>query len=102
MKEVLNLSALAQGRLIREGEISARELVEVHLERIDEVNPALNAVVEVLADRSRKEARAADQRRHAGASLSPFDGVPFSIKDSIEVEGTVCTAGTMGYQNAAP
>ena len=102
MKEVLKLSGLAQGRMVRDGEISASELVEAHLERIDEVNPALNAVVEVLAESARNEALAADQRRHTGASLGPFDGVPFSIKDSIEVEGTVCTAGAMGYQNSPP
>jgi amidase len=100
MKDVLTCSGLTQGRLIRDGEISSQELVEGHLDRIAEVNPALNAVVEVLAGSARKEANAADQRRRSGASLGPFDGVPFSIKDSIEVEGTVCTAGTMGYQNA--
>jgi amidase len=100
MKDVLTLSGLAQGRLIGDGEISSRELVEAHLDRIAEVNPALNAVVEVLADAARKEANATDQRRRHGSSLGPFDGVPFSIKDSIEVHGTVCTAGTMGYQNA--
>src|SRR5215471_18450819 len=94
MKDVLILSGLAQGHLIRDGEISSRELVEAHLDRIAEVNPALNAVVEVLADAARKEANAADQRRRQGSSPGPFDGVPFSIKDSIEVHGTVCTAGT--------
>src|SRR5262249_41945214 len=75
---------------------------EAHLERIDAVNPALNAAVEVLRDSARDDARMADQRRSAGARLSPLDGGPFSIKDSIEVAGTVCTAGTLGRQPAAP
>jgi amidase len=102
MNDVLTLSGIAQGRLIRDGEISSAELVEAHLERIAEVNPALNAAVELLGESARREAAASDQRRCANGSLGPFDGVPFSIKDSIEVEGTVCTAGTMGYRGAPP
>jgi amidase len=102
MNQVLALSAVAQGRLIRDGAISSAELVDAHLARIDQVNPALNAVVEVLRDTARAAAEIADQRRRDGASLGPLDGVPFSVKDSIEVAGTVCTAGTVGLQNAPP
>jgi amidase len=86
--------------LIRQGEISSAELVEAHLERIAEVNPRLNAVVEVLAEPAREGARAADARRAGGALLGPLDGVPFSIKDSIEVAGSSCSAGTLGLRNA--
>ena len=67
MNEVLSCSGVAQARLIREGEISSAELVEAHLERIAEVNPRLNAVVEVLAEPAREGARAADVRRAGGA-----------------------------------
>ena len=102
MNDVLALSGLAQGRLIREGVISSAELIEAHLERIDEVNPTLNAAVEVLRLAARGGAEAADKRHAEGASLGPFDGVPFSIKDSIEVAGTRCTAGTLGLRDAAP
>ncbi len=102
MKDVLKLSGTAQARLIRVGEISARELVEVHLQRIEEVNPRLNAAVEVLAGRARQAAGNVDRARAQGAALGPLAGVPFSIKDSIEVEGAVCTAGTLGLRAAAP
>jgi amidase len=100
MNEVLSCSGVKQARLIRQGELSSTELVEAHLERIAEVNPRLNTVVEVLADQARGGARAADERRARGALLGPFDGVPFSIKDSIEVAGTSCSAGTLGLRNA--
>jgi amidase len=100
MNEVLTYSGLAQARLIRQGEISSAELVNAHLERIAEVNPRLNAVVEVLAETALEGARAADARRADGALLGPLDGVPFSIKDSIEVAGTSCSAGTLGFRNA--
>src|SRR5690348_5191543 len=100
MTGVLALSGTAQARLIREGSLSSAELLEAHLKRIEEMNPALNAVIEVVGDSARQAARDADQRRAESALLGPLDGVPFSIKDSIEVAGTVCTAGTIGLQSA--
>jgi amidase len=86
MNEVLALSGVAQAALIRNRKISREELIRLHLERIAEINPQINAVVEVLPP--------------FAPAPGPLSGVPFSIKDSIEVEGTVCTAGTIGYRNA--
>jgi amidase len=74
--------------------------VGAHLARIDEVNPQLNAAVEILRDSALGEAAEVDRRRAAGEPMRPLEGVPFSIKDSIEVAGTVCSAGTLGFQNA--
>jgi amidase len=102
VNEILAQSGTAQARLIRDGAVSAAELVEAHLQRIERVNPKLNAVVEVLAESARQAARLVDRQRAQGAQLGPLAGVPFSIKDSIEVEGTVCTAGTLGLRSAAP
>jgi amidase len=87
MNEVLALSGTAQARMIRNREISSDELVNAHLRRIEQVNPSLNAVVEVLGASPHVE--------------GPLAGVPFSIKDSIEVKGAVCTAGTLGLRSAA-
>jgi len=100
MNHILTLSGSAQARLIREGALCSAELVEAHLERIAQVNPRLNAVVEVLAEQAREAARASDQRRAHAAPMGPLDGVPFSIKDSIEVAGTSCSAGTLGLRHA--
>jgi len=99
---LLHYSGTCQARMIRDSEISATELVEHHLARIDEINPSINAVVEVLRESALLEARAVDGRRASGEPLRPFEGVPFSIKDSIEVEGTVCSAGTLGFRGAPP
>jgi amidase len=99
MKDVLVLSGTEQARLIRAGDISSVELVSAHLARIDEVNPVLNAVVEVLAEKALAAAKVVDLRRAGGEELRPLEGVPFSAKDSIEVAGTVCSAGTLGYRN---
>jgi amidase len=102
MNELLALSGTAQARLIREGAVSSEEVVGVHLARIDEVNPRLNAVVEVLREPALEAARASDAARAQGRELGPLHGVPFSVKDSIEVAGTVCSAGTLGYRDAPP
>jgi amidase len=98
VQDVLALSGTQQARLIREGKISSVELVTAHLARIDEVNPTLNAVVEVLRESAIGTARKIDETKPSG----PLAGVPFSIKDSIEVAGTVCSAGTLGYRNNPP
>lgn len=102
MTDVCSLSGTAQARLIRSGEISATELVEAHLRRIEKVNPCLNAVAEVLDKTARQAAARVDRERAQGNPLPALAGVPFSIKDSIEVESTVCTAGTLGRKSAAP
>jgi amidase len=102
MNEILALSGVRQAKLIRKGEISAVELIELHLERIDEVNPSLNAVVDVLREPALRDAKAVDRRRADGEPLRVLEGIPFSIKDSIEVQGTVCSAGTLGRRNAPP
>ena len=90
----LTLSAREQARLIRERQISSRELIAAHLEQIAAVNPALNTAVDVLAERALDDAAAADRELAAGTLRGPLHGVPFSIKDSIEQAGTRCTAGT--------
>jgi amidase len=101
MEKALGLSAVWQARLIRRREISSRELTRAHLDRISAVNPRLNAAVEILEARALAEAAAADQKTARGEAGGVFHGVPFSIKDSIELAGTRCTAGTLG-RGAAP
>jgi amidase len=102
MTDVCVLSGTAQARLIRNGEVSATELLEAHLQRIGKVNPLLNAACEVLEETARRSAADVDRTRSRGDWLLPLAGLPFSVKDSIEVQGTVCTAGTLGRKSAAP
>lgn len=102
MNPILALSGTRQAELIRDGAITSLELIELHLDRIAAVNPALNAAIDILAVSARREAEAADRRRANGIPPRPLEGVPFSIKDSIEVAGTICTAGTLGFRLNAP
>lgn len=100
MEPVLAASATRQARLIREKQISSVELVESQLKQIAAVNPYINAAVGVLTDEALRAARAADHALARGEAVGPLHGVPFSVKDSIEVAGAVCTAGTIGRHSA--
>ena len=102
MNELLQLSATQQAALIRQRELSSRELIEAHLEQIRLINPGLNAAIEVFEAEAIAEARTADAAIARGEAIGPLHGVPFSIKDSIELAGRVCTAGTVGRKAAAP
>jgi len=82
--------------MIRLGTISSRELVAAHLAQIESCHASLNAAVAVLADSAMKAAEEADAKRARGEFSGPLHGVPFSVKDSIDVQGIRTTAGTLG------
>ncbi len=90
MNELVTYSATRQAQLVRERKVSPRELFEAHQVQIAKVNPAIHAAVEVLP------------YRDPPSSEGPLFGVPFSVKDSIELAGTVSTAGTLGRKDAPP
>jgi Asp-tRNA(Asn)/Glu-tRNA(Gln) amidotransferase A subunit family amidase len=81
-------------RQIREKTISPVELAEAHLEKIERLNPKLNAFTQVDANRVRREARSAELAVMAGGELGPLHGVPISIKSSFDVAGMTCESGT--------
>ena len=87
---------------IRNRDVSATEVLEAHLARIDEVNPTLNAVVQLCADRARAEAAEADNALARGDELGPLHGVPITLKDSHDTEGVVTTGGTLGRKDYVP
>lgn len=87
------LGAAALATLIRNKEVSAAEVTEAHIRRIEEVNGRLNAVVVPLFDEARAAAVAADRALADGADVGPLHGVPVTIKESFHVKGTPTTAG---------
>lgn len=88
--------------LVRTKQVSSRELVRQHLEQIAKVNPSLNAAVCLLAESAENDAQLADRKLAAGDPVGPLHGVPFSVKDSIDVAGVRTTAGTWGRRHAPP
>ena len=102
MNELCFQSACEIARALREKEVSALEVVETHLRRIEATHSTLNAVVTLAADRAMDEARAADARQARGEPLGALHGVPVTIKDSIETAGILTTGGTTGLAKHVP
>jgi amidase len=83
--------------------VSSREVVEAHLRRIEEVNPSINAVTLLLADQALDAAAKADQWSVvAGEHLPPLHGVPFTVKENIDLMGTPTTHGLKALAEAYP
>jgi len=96
VEPLTTLSATQLAQLIRTRQLSAREVVEAHLDRIDKVNPALNAVVQrVDREELMRQADAADSMK---GPLGPLHGVPITVKDAHQVKGLVCCAGCPGLR----
>jgi amidase len=90
-----------QAELVRRGELSARELVELVLERIGRLDAELNAFGAVYHERALAEADRADERRARGES-APLLGVPVAVKDEIDLAGEVTSRGTGAIRVRAP
>ena len=100
--ELCRMSATELAEAIRSGQVSSREVVEAHLRRIEEVNPAVNAVPVVLGEQALEAARAADRAAASGGELPPLHGVPFTVKGNIDLAGTPTTHGIKALAAAYP
>jgi amidase len=100
--ELWRMSATELAEAIRTRRASSVEVIEAHLRRIEAVNPSINAVVIVLAEQALEAAEAADRAAAAGDDVLPFRGVPFTIKDNIDVAGTPTTQGFAALAQAYP
>jgi aspartyl-tRNA(Asn)/glutamyl-tRNA(Gln) amidotransferase subunit A len=100
--ELFYLDATALAALIGTRRVSAVEVMRAHLERIEVVNPKLNAVVAVLAVQGLAAARAADAAVAAGEAVGPLHGVPFTVKDALDVTGAVTTRGSAIFRDRVP
>ncbi len=91
MSELWRMSALELAATIRDREVSSREVIQAHLDRIEAVNPHLNAIVRLLPDQALAAAGAADRAVSDGTRLGPLHGVPFTVKENIDLAGTPTT-----------
>jgi len=90
------------GALIRARRLSPVELCETVLDRVERVNPRLNALLTVTADRARAQARAAEARAGRGELLGPLDGIPYSLKDLEPTAGVRTTFGSRWFAEHVP
>lgn len=100
MSEIWRLSATELAQRIAQRQLSSVEVVDAHLARIEAVNPALNAIVRVLADEAREAARLADRRLAADEAVGPLHGVPFTVKENIDMAGLPTTWGVPALAEA--
>jgi aspartyl-tRNA(Asn)/glutamyl-tRNA(Gln) amidotransferase subunit A len=87
---------------LRRKEVSPLELTRTCLDRIDQLDPKLNAFITVTAESALAEARVAEIEIARGEWRGPLHGIPVALKDLIDIAGTRTTAGSAVYQNRVP
>ena len=92
--ELTRMTASGLAAAIAAGEVSAAEVTEAHLARIEQVDPRVHAFLHVAVDGARAAAREVDERRAAGAALGPLAGVPLALKDVFTTEDMPTTCGS--------
>ena len=88
-------------QLLEDRQISCRELTEIYLSEIEKANGALNAYVNVTADKALETAQIVDKKISSGESLQPLEGIPMTLKDNIstkDIETTCCSKILKGYK----
>src|SRR3954454_20085097 len=95
-------TARAMADAVRRREISARELLDLHLARIAERNPELNAIVSLDEERARSGAATADEVTASGVALGALHGLPFAFKDTHDVAGWRTTYGSPLFADHVP
>ena len=99
-EDVAFAGAARQAEMVRAGEVSAKELVQLCLDRIARFDPELNSFRKVFAEKALLEAEQAEARLRAGEER-PLLGVPIAIKDEMPVAGEICTMGTDAFTEPA-
>jgi len=94
-QDIWQLDAISQANLIAKGELSAVELLNISLERVERINPQLNAVVSLFTENAIEKAKQVKTTRR-------FSGVPFLLKDLSSYGGQKCTFGSQGFNDFVP
>ena len=84
---------------VRHGAVSAREAVAAAIDRVHAVNPALNAIVDVMDAQALADADAADAARRRGQALGPLHGVPVTVKVNVDCAGRATTNGVVAFKD---
>ena len=100
--ELLQKSAVELRRLIGARQLSPLELMDACIDRIETLNPKVNAICATDFDRAREQARAAEARVMAGDELPLLHGLPIGIKDLQDTQGLLTTYGNVGFRHHVP
>ncbi len=99
MTQLWQLSATELAKLVRQREVSAREVADAVLDRLDAVNPAINAVIEHRPDDVRRQADEVDRAIARGDDPGPLAGVPVTVKINVDQAEFATTNGTRLQEN---
>jgi amidase len=100
--ELCDSTACELAALVAKGEVSARELLEAHLARIEQRNTELNAIVTLVPERARAWAAEADERQARGEPLGVLHGLPIAHKDMVSTAGIRTTFGSPALADLVP
>ena len=99
---IVNLTALDMSALIRNGDISCREVMEAHLQQIEDINPKVNAIVTLDADKGLRDADVADRAIKRGDDVGLLHGLPVAHKDLVPTKGMRTTFGSPLFSEYVP
>jgi amidase len=100
--EICFLTATELARHLRAKELSAVEVMEAHLDRIEGTNPKMNAIVTLLPEKAMEEASAADEALARGEEVGPLHGLPVAHKDLVPTRGVRTTFGSLVFKDFVP
>ena len=100
--ELCEMTAVDLATRIRRREVSAREVLTAHLARIEGINPKVNAIVTLVADRAMTDAARADEATARGGALGVLHGLPVVHKDLVDTAGIRTTRGSRFYADNVP
>ncbi len=101
-EDICFMSALEMAEKIKTQELSSVEITEILIERINKLNPSINAYCTTSFDLAREMAKAADDRVKKGEKLGVLNGIPSSVKDLMQTKGIRTTYGSKLYENFIP
>lgn len=99
MTELIDMDAVELVRRIRGGKLSPLNVMEATFERIDAVNPLINAFVSLRREEAIQEAKEMTESLASGAAPGPLAGIPIGVKDLEDVKGMVTSFGSIPYRN---
>ena len=100
--EITFLSAIELAARLRKKQISAREVIAAHLSQIERINPKVNAIVTLVADRAMADAARADEALAGGGTIGVLHGLPVAHKDLVATAGIRTTRGSPFYRDQVP
>ena len=101
-RESYELSIVEAGAALRDGSLTALQLTESVLSRLESTEPLLNAYITVTADLAREQASAADDAMRDGRDLGPLHGIPVALKDLVDTAGIPTTGGSGFLRDRVP